>query len=421
MGESTEADREQIRPALVSRDALEALLFDMDGVLTATMKLHAACWKEMFDAYLRERSERLGEPFREFEIATDYKRYVDGRLRQEGAAAFLGSRGIDLSLGSPDDSADMETVHGLGQRKDRLVQEHLAQGGVEVFPDAKTFVEWARERDFKVAVVSASKNCEAVLDAGGIGHLFDARVDGAAAQKWNLPGKPKPDTYLKAAELLGVPPSRAAVIEDAISGIEAGRAGNFGCVIGVDRHGNSEPLRSAGADIVVSSLEEGLLDQTMVVAGALTAYAVGVPDPELEAKVNFSRSELARTRDDQMDDRAEAVRLLAEQHLASLSGYGVTSATLDALEAQIAAYTAVVNAPRVATTKVKTVTETIVETFRKADRLLNDVLDRLALQFQAAHPQFYGDYMNAHTIVDLPGSSAEEEGNEETPAPPPNP
>lgn len=256
MGTNVEAETSSRKMPALDRSRLDALLFDMDGVLTATMKLHAACWKEMFDCYLKERSERLGERFRPFEIATDYKEYVDGRLRQDGAGAFLHSRGIDLPLGSPDDTADMETIHGLGRRKDQLVKRHLAKGEVEVFPDARVCVQKARERGFRVAVVSASKNCQSVLDAGGIGELFDVRMDGVEAQKWNLAGKPRPDTYLKAAELLGVAPARAAVLEDAISGVQAGRAGEFGCVIGVARHDDPEPLRAAGADCVVSSLEQ---------------------------------------------------------------------------------------------------------------------------------------------------------------------
>ncbi|MDQ4044091.1 MAG: beta-phosphoglucomutase family hydrolase, partial [Chloroflexota bacterium] len=203
-------------PAVPER--ISACLFDLDGVLTHTAEVHSTAWKEMFDAFLRERAEEYGEPFRPFEIATDYARYVDGRLRLDGVRSFLASRGIELPEGTPDDPPETDSVHGLGARKNALVLEVIDEQGVDVFPGSVRFVEAAREAGLHCAVVSASKNCQVVLEAAGIAHLFEVRVDGIYAAEHELPGKPAPDTFLAAAAELGMEPVHCAVFEDAVSG-----------------------------------------------------------------------------------------------------------------------------------------------------------------------------------------------------------
>ena len=243
-------------PALILPDAISACLFDLDGVLTRTATVHAAAWKQMFDAYLLDRSRQTGEPFRPFEIATDYAAYVDGRLRQDGVRAFLASRGIELPEGSADDPATVQTVHGLGTRKNDLVLDLLRRDGVEVYEGSVQFVEAARDAGLRRAIVSASKNCQEVLAAAGIENLFEVRIDGVVAERDQLRGKPAPDMFLAAAEALGVAPAHGAVFEDAVAGVEAGRAGGFGWVVGVDRVGQADALRSHGADVVVSDLSE---------------------------------------------------------------------------------------------------------------------------------------------------------------------
>lgn len=235
---------------------ISACLFDLDGVLTQTAKVHSAAWKQMFDEYLEQRANASGETFRPFDIAADYHRYVDGKLRQDGVRAFLASRGIELPEGAPDDPPEAETVHGLGTRKNALVLELIHTQGVDVYDDAVRFVEAVRDAGLRRAVVSASKNCQAVLQAAGIEQLFEVRVDGVVAAEEGLPGKPAPDTFLAAARKLKVEPGACAVFEDAIAGVEAGRAGGFGLVIGVDRVGQAEALRAHGADIVVTDLSE---------------------------------------------------------------------------------------------------------------------------------------------------------------------
>lgn len=239
---------------------IRAFLFDLDGVLTQTAKVHAAAWKEMFDAFLRGRAEAGGDAFRPFEIATDYVQYVDGRLREDGVRGFLESRGIALPEGGADDPPDAETVHGLGTRKNDLVLRLIDERGVEVYPGSVRFVEAARAAGMRRAVVSASKNCRAVLAAAGIEGLFEARVDGVVAAERGLRGKPAPDTFLSAAEMLGVEPAGCAVVEDAVAGVAAGRAGGFGWVVGVDRAGQADALREQGADVVVGDLSDLLGD-----------------------------------------------------------------------------------------------------------------------------------------------------------------
>jgi len=237
-------------------ESFEAVLYDLDGVLTATARVHAAAWKRMFDEFLAAHAERTGTPFVPFDKEADYRPYVDGKPRYDGVATFLASRGIELPRGAPTDSPDQLTVCGLGNRKNELIQEVLAAEGVEVFEGSLKLVHHLKRLGLRQAVVSSSKNAEPVLRAGGILDLFDARVDGEVAAREKLPGKPRPDTFLEATRLLGVPASRAVVVEDAIAGVEAGVAGGFGLVIGVDRVGDPEALRVAGAHVVVGDLGE---------------------------------------------------------------------------------------------------------------------------------------------------------------------
>jgi beta-phosphoglucomutase family hydrolase len=235
---------------------VSACLFDLDGVLTQTATVHARAWKEMFDGFLRDRAKAADEPFEPFDPQTDYDRYVDGLPRLDGVRLFLESRGIELSEGSPDDPPEGETVHALGKRKNNLVLELIRRQGVEPYEGSVRFVEAARDQGLRRAVVSSSTNCRDVLVAAGIEHLFEARIDGAVAEREGLRGKPAPDTFLAAAEALGVTPAQAAVFEDALAGVEAGRAGDFGWVVGVDRTGQAEELRGRGADVVVEDLAE---------------------------------------------------------------------------------------------------------------------------------------------------------------------
>lgn len=237
-------------------EGITACLFDMDGVLTRTSKVHAAAWKDMFDAFLAERAHRAGVPVRPFHIATDYVEYVDGKLRADGVRSFLASRGVTLPEGTPDDPSGADTVHGLGRRKNDLVLRVLERDGVEVYEGSVRYVEAVRDAGLRRAVVSASRNCGPALAAAGIDHLFEVRVDGIVAGERGLRGKPAPDTFLAAAEELGVDPASAAVFEDAVAGVEAGRAGAFGWVVGVDRAGHAAALRERGADVVVDDLAE---------------------------------------------------------------------------------------------------------------------------------------------------------------------
>jgi beta-phosphoglucomutase family hydrolase len=231
-------------------------LFDLDGVLTRTAAQHTAAWKEMFDGWLRERAERAGEPFVPFDAHLDYTRHVDGKPRQDGTRDFLRSRGVELPEGDPDDGPDAETVWGLSARKNDLVQAVIERDGVETFDGSVDYVRAVRGAGLRTAVVSSSANTVLVLEAAGIGDLFDARVDGVVARERGLPGKPAPDTFLAAARDLGGGPDDAAVFEDAISGVAAGRAGGFTWVVGVDRAGHADALREAGADVVVQDLAE---------------------------------------------------------------------------------------------------------------------------------------------------------------------
>ena len=234
----------------------DAVLFDLDGVLTSTAKIHSRCWKTMFDDFLRRRAAERKEPFRPFDLGTDYKLYVDGKPRYEGVRSFLASRHISLSEGAPTDRSTADTVCGLGNRKDELVKAAIERGEVEAYPGSVALVRRLREQSIRTAVVSSSNNCEEVLRAAGMLELFETRVDGLVASTLHLRGKPEPDTFLEAARVLGVSPARAVVVEDALAGVEAGRAGGFGLVVGVDREGGGDALRTHGADVVVTDLEE---------------------------------------------------------------------------------------------------------------------------------------------------------------------
>jgi beta-phosphoglucomutase family hydrolase len=241
-------------------DGVKGCLFDLDGVLTQTAKIHAAAWKEMFDAYLRARAERTGEPFVPFDEVADYDRYVDGKPRDDGVVSFLASRGIELPRGNPSDPPDAETVAGLGNRKNEIVQRVIREHGVQTYPGSVRYVNAARAAGLGCAVVSSSHNATEVLAAAGIDGLFERVVDGNVGEREGLRGKPAPDFFLAGAREIGVEPKEAAVFEDALAGVEAGRAGGFARVVGVDRVGQARELLAHGADIVVSDLAE-LLDR----------------------------------------------------------------------------------------------------------------------------------------------------------------
>ena len=217
----------------------DAVLFDLDGVLTRTASVHAAAWKRLFKACLEQRAADTGEAFVAFDIETDDRRYVDGKPRSDGAAAFLAARGIVWPCGTPADGPGMHTVHALGNLKDQYFMQHLAQHGVETYEETIVFVRTLRAQEITTAVVSSSNHCAAVLEAAGIASLFDARVDGMEIARLALRGKPAPDAFLEAAQRVKAAPSRAVVVEDALAGVEAGRAGGFGCVIGVEHGGHT--------------------------------------------------------------------------------------------------------------------------------------------------------------------------------------
>ena len=240
----------------ITRDQYDAVLLDLDGVITDTASIHAACWKQMFDEFLQKRATQRGEALRPFDLATDYRLHVDGKPRFDGVRDFLESRGIQLPEGSMDDPPEAETVGGLGNRKNDLVNRIIEEKGVEPYEGSVNLIHQLRGQGFKIAVVTSSQNCTAVLKAVKLDDFFDAQVDGNVIHARQLRGKPAPDTYLMAAKLLGVEPARAVVVEDALSGVEAGSNGNFGLVIGVARKGNADELRRHGAHLVVNDLGE---------------------------------------------------------------------------------------------------------------------------------------------------------------------
>jgi beta-phosphoglucomutase family hydrolase len=249
-------------------DGVTACLFDMDGVVTQTAVVHAAAWKEMFDDFLRQHAEETGTEFVPFDAHYEYDAYVDGKPRLDGTRSFLRSRGIELPEGTPDDPPGTPTIYGLSSRKNDLVLRKLAAGGVKVYEGSVTYLRAVRQAGIRTAIVSSSANTKQILDSGGLADLFDVRMDGLIAKERGLRGKPAPDTFLAAAEELGVPPSRAAVFEDALAGVEAGRAGNFALVVGVDRVGQAEALKKHGADVVVRDLSELLGQETPADKGA---------------------------------------------------------------------------------------------------------------------------------------------------------
>ena len=237
-------------------DGVRACLFDLDGVLTKTAQLHAAAWKEMFDSYLSERAQRTGEAAEPFDAVKDYDDYVDGKPRYDGVRSFLAARGIAVPDGEPGDPPSAETVDGLGNRKNEILLRLIHEQGVEAYEGSTRYVRAAREAGLRRAVVSSSTNCRDVLRAAGIEDLFEVRIDGVVAEREHLAGKPAPDTFLAAARCFGLEPAQAAVFEDALAGVEAGRAGSFGCVVGVDRAGQAQELREHGATLVVEDLSE---------------------------------------------------------------------------------------------------------------------------------------------------------------------
>lgn len=234
----------------------KAVLIDLDGVLTDTARVHSSAWKETFDKYLRRRVRGTRERFVPFDIGSDYRKYVDGKPRFDGVDTFLRSRNIVLPWGDPSDPPGYETVCAIGNKKNLLIGRKLDQYGVDVYPGSVPVLKELLERGLALAVVTSSANATAVLKAAGLGHFFRAQVDGKVCAERGLRGKPNPDPFLEAARQLGVAPSEAVVIEDAISGVQAGAKGEFGLVIGVDRHGNKAALIEAGADLVIGDLAE---------------------------------------------------------------------------------------------------------------------------------------------------------------------
>ncbi len=237
-------------------DGVKACLFDLDGVLTDTAAVHNRAWKATFDGYLRDRAERTGEPFVEFDPAGDYNAYVDGKRREDGVRDFFASRSIELPDGSPDDAPGTGSVYGIGNRKNQLLLKTIEQDGVRVYEGSRRYLQAAQDAGLRRAVVSSSANTAQVLEVTGLAQYVELRVDGVTARERSLKGKPSPDTFLAAAADLGVEPAQAVVFEDALSGAEAGRAGGFALVVGLDRVGQADALRAHGADVVVQDLDE---------------------------------------------------------------------------------------------------------------------------------------------------------------------
>ncbi|MCP2045074.1 beta-phosphoglucomutase family hydrolase [Pontibacter sp. HSC-36F09] len=230
---------------------IKALIFDLDGVVTQTARVHAQAWKRMFDAYLQKRGEEEGKHYEPLDIETDYREYIDGIPRYDGVRNFLESRGITLPEGSPEDETGHETVSGLGNLKNMYFQELVRQGGVDVYDDTIAWIKQQKQNGMRTAVISASKNCVDVLHAAGIEQLFEEHVDGLQSSELGLIGKPAPDVFLEAARRLGIAPAQAAVFEDARKGVQAGKAGGFGLVVGIDRTHDEAGLKASGADLVI--------------------------------------------------------------------------------------------------------------------------------------------------------------------------
>lgn len=234
----------------------QAVIFDMDGVITQTSTIHSLAWKRMFDEYLKYREDEFGEHFDEFSLPEDYLLYVDGKLRYEGVADFLNSRGINLPPGDPNDPPEKLTYCGLGNRKNIAFQEIVKRDGLKVYPSTKRLIMELIDADIPIGVASSSKNCKSLLQNVGLLDLFSARVDGVVSIQRGLRGKPEPDIFITACEILGVECSKSIVIEDAVSGVQAGSSGNFGLTLGVAREDNAEELLNNGADYVVNDLNE---------------------------------------------------------------------------------------------------------------------------------------------------------------------
>ncbi len=232
----------------------DAVIFDLDGVITQTTLIHGTAWKKMFDEYLLYREQKYGDLFREFTHVPDYLQYVDGKSRYEGVISFLASRGVSIPYGDPSDSPDAETICGLGNRKNQFFNMVLEEQGIEVYPSTTRLIKELKAAGIMIGVASSSKNCKPVLEKTNLLSLFDVRVDGVVSAEANLKGKPEPDIFLFAANQLGVAPRRTVIIEDAVSGVQAGKKGGFGLVIGIAREGNQKELKANGADTVVIDL-----------------------------------------------------------------------------------------------------------------------------------------------------------------------
>lgn len=269
------------RRYVISNRLYDAVIFDLDGVVTKTAAVHAMAWKRLFDEYLEQLAGREGKPFRPFDADADYRRYLDGKPRYDGVRSFLESRGIPLPYGDPDDPPERETVCGLGNKKNAYLLEQLETQGCEAYPSTLSLIRQLKSQGFKVGLISSSRNCSAVLQAAGIAGLFDVKIDGLDSARLGLSGKPAPDIFLEAAKRLGVQPERSVVVEDAIAGVQAGRRGNFGLVLGVDRTGHPNALKEGGADIVFADLAELVLQEE--------TRPVAVPEGELPSAL--ARSE----------------------------------------------------------------------------------------------------------------------------------
>ena len=248
--------RVNVKPYVLDTRKYDAVIFDMDGVVTHTADLHAAAWKELFDGFLLRWAEANGEPFEPFDAVAEYRRYVDGKARYDGVRDFLAARGINLPHGDPSDPPDRETICGLGNRKDALFLDRLRRVGATAFESTIDRARALREKGLHVALISASRNAPEILASAGVADIFQARVDGLVASELGLAGKPDPAVFLEAARRLQADPARTVVIEDATAGVDAGRRGGFGLVIGVDRGGQRDALLAHGADVVINDLSE---------------------------------------------------------------------------------------------------------------------------------------------------------------------
>jgi len=273
---------------ILERDRLDAILFDLDGVITKTASIHAAAWKQLFDAYLAERAASRGEVWRPFDIEADYRLYVDGKPRLDGVRSFLMSRDMILPEGQPDDGPGQETIHGLGNAKDAFFVSQLEATGIEVYDATVALIHQVKAQGMKVAVISSSRHCADVLEAAGLTSLFDACVDGVESERLGLQGKPAPDIFLEAAKRLEVDPRRTAVVEDAIAGVQAGRAGGLALVIGVDRAHQATALEAHGADVVVADLMDVRCRDDASMEGSAAA-ANATASPAAQAHLDATR------------------------------------------------------------------------------------------------------------------------------------